>query len=244
MNQAVRGVQIREGKSKILYETPPSSDKVIHYFKDDATAFNAQKKGQILEKGVINNAITSWVFRFLEKRGIKTHFVDHLSGRELLTKKVSIIPVEVVVRNKATGSIVKRLGLEKGREFKPALVEYFYKSDELGDPLISEEHICYFKWASSEQLQKMRALALRVNDLLIPVFSECGLELIDYKLEFGTADGELLLADEFTPDGCRLWDRKTGESMDKDRFRHDMGKVEESYKEVFSRLKSYFERNQ
>jgi len=237
-----RGAPIREGKAKILYETEPAGDHVIQYFKDDATAFNALKKGQIKDKGVINNAVSTWIFRYLEKQGIATHFVDKLSDREMLVKRVKIIPVEMVVRNRAAGSICKRLGLKKGEPFKTPLVEYFYKSDELGDPLIGEGHIVYFNWATESELKQMTKLTLEVNRHLKGVFHEIGLELIDFKLEFGKdSKGHILLADEFTPDGSRLWDLKTGESMDKDRFRHDMGRVEETYQEVFGRLKQFFE---
>lgn len=237
----VKTKALREGKAKILYETS-SPDHVIQYFKDDATAFNAQKKGTIKEKGVINNAVSSWIFQYLEKKGIATHFVEKLSDREMLVRKVTIIPVETVVRNKATGSIVKRLGLKKGEPFNPCLVEWFYKSDELGDPLIGESHIFQFKWATREELTQMARLATEVNQHLIPVFREIGLDLIDFKLEFGrdVKTGKVLLADEFTPDGSRLWDLKTGESMDKDRFRQDLGRVEETYQEVYHRLENYF----
>ncbi len=234
---------LREGKAKILYETSQPKDFLIQYFKDDATAFNALKKGTIKEKGVINNAISSWVFRFLEKQGIATHFVEKLSDREMVVKKVDIIPVEMVVRNKATGSIVKRLGIPKGQPFSPPLVEFFYKSDALGDPLIGESHIRYFKWATDAELAQMVKTTLEVNRHLQVVFNEVGLELIDFKLEFGrdvNRPGTVLLADEFTPDGSRLWDRKTGEPMDKDRFRQDLGGVEEAYQEVFKRLENYF----
>jgi len=234
---------LREGKAKILYPVEESSEHLIQFFKDDATAFNAQKRGTIARKGVINNTVSSWIFTFLETQGVATHFEKQLSEREMLVKRVRIIPVEVVLRNRATGSIVQRLGLENGLTFSTPLVEYFLKSDELGDPLISENHIHHFNWATAAELAAMKKLALRVNELLKPVFLECGLDLIDFKLEFGidVATGALLLADEFTPDGCRLWDLKTGESMDKDRFRKDLGKVEESYEEVFQRLKQHFE---
>lgn len=234
--------QLREGKAKILFQTNHPSDHLIQHFKDDATAFNAQKKGQILNKGILNNQVSTWAFRYLEKHGIPTHFVDKLSDREMLIKRVDIIPVETVVRNKATGSICKRLGLEKGMPFNPPIVEYFYKSDELGDPLIGETHIFYFKWATPTELNTLTGYALRVNEILRGVFDACGLELIDFKLEFGrTKEGQVVLADEFTPDGCRLWDKKTGESMDKDRFRHDLGRVEESYIDVCERLRKFFE---
>lgn len=232
---------IREGKSKILF-SGPQSHQVIQYFKDDATAFNALKKGQIKDKGIINNKVSSSIFKYLEQNGIRTHYVSNPTDREMLCQKVEIIPVEVVVRNRAAGSICKRLGIEKGKPLQPAMVEYFYKDDALGDPLIGEGHIVYFKWATPDELIEMTAKALMVNKLLIPVFDSIGMNLIDFKLEFGRdSQGNLLLADEFTADGCRLWDKVTGESMDKDRFRHDMGKVDESYADISLRLSKYFE---
>lgn len=235
-----RTESIREGKSKILYRTD-KPDTVIQYFKDDATAFNAQKKGSIKDKGPINNGVSTSVFKFLEKNGVRTHFLEKLSDREMLCRSLEIIPVEMVLRNKATGSITKRLGLEKGMPFNPPLVEFFYKSDALGDPLIGEGHIAYFKWASKDELNQMIETTLKVNTLLRPVFKEIGLELIDFKLEFGKdKSGNLYLGDEFTADGCRLWDLKTGESMDKDRFRQDLGKVDETYLDVSERLQNYF----
>lgn len=235
-----RTTQIREGKAKILYATT-SNDYIIQYFKDDATAFNALKRGQIKNKGAINNAISSWIFQYLEKKGIHTHFIEKLSDREMLVKKVSIIPVEMVIRNRAAGSIVKRLGLAKAAPLSPPLIEYFYKSDGLGDPLIGESHISYFKWATLDELDRMNELTFQVNQILQGVFHEVGLELIDFKLEFGKdKSGDILLADEFTPDGCRLWDRKTQEPMDKDRFRRDLGGVDEAYAEVYKRLESFF----
>jgi phosphoribosylaminoimidazole-succinocarboxamide synthase len=232
---------LREGKAKILYATN-QPDAIIQHFKDDATAFNALKKGTIKDKGIINNTISSWIFQYLEKKGIATHFLERLSDRDMAVKKVEIIPVEIVVRNKATGGITKRLGIAKGTAFTPPLLEYFYKSDALGDPSIGETHIFHFKWATPRELARMGELTFEVNKHLRAVFDEVGLELIDFKLEFGKdARGNLLLADEFTPDGCRLWDRKTGEPMDKDRFRQDLGGVEEAYQEVYRRLKKYFE---
>ena len=237
-----RGSQIKEGKAKILYETQPVGDCIVQHFKDDATAFNALKKGQIRNKGAINNTITSWIFPYLEKQGVATHFVEQLSEREMLVKKVDIIPVEVVIRNRAAGSICKRLGLAKGESFKTPLIEYFYKSDELGDPLIGETHIAYFQWATPSELNQMKEKAFKVNAALQYVFSEIGLELVDFKIEFGRHATGVLLADEFSPDGSRLWDLKTGESMDKDRFRQDLGRVDETYEEVYQRLQKFFER--
>jgi phosphoribosylaminoimidazole-succinocarboxamide synthase len=238
-----RRSQIREGKAKILYATDRPDEYIIQYFKDDATAFNALKKGQIKGKGAINNAVTSWIFPFLEKNGVPTHFVEKLSDREMLIKRVDIIPVEVVIRNRAAGSITKRLGIAKGTAFAEPLLEFFYKSDELGDPLIGETHIAHFKWATAGEMRELSRLAGEVNRLLKKVFLEIGLELIDFKLEFGreAKTGRVVLADEFTPDGCRLWDVKTGEPMDKDRFRQDLGGVEEAYLEVFHRLQKVFE---
>jgi phosphoribosylaminoimidazole-succinocarboxamide synthase len=242
MTQLKKLSQIREGKAKILFATDHPEEFIIQYFKDDATAFNALKKGQIKDKGVINNAVTSWVFQYLEKQGIPTHFVAKLSDRDMAVRKVEIIPVEIVVRNRAAGSICKRLGVEKGVAFAPPLLEYFYKSDALGDPLIGETHIAYFKWATPQELAEIGKLAFQVNKILQGVFNEIGLELIDFKLEFGrSTGGKVILADEFTPDGCRLWDKKTGEPMDKDRFRQDLGGVEEAYQEVFRRLQNFFE---
>ncbi|MBI4405975.1 MAG: phosphoribosylaminoimidazolesuccinocarboxamide synthase [Deltaproteobacteria bacterium] len=232
---------IREGKAKILFETN-QKDFIIQYFKDDATAFNAQKKGSIKNKGAINNAISSWIFQTLGKSGISTHFVEKLSEREMLVRRVQIIPVETVIRNKAAGSIVKRFNLKKGEPLSPELIEYFYKSDELGDPLICLNHIFHFNWASPEEIGEMVKISLQVNGLLRKVFEAVGLDLVDFKLEFGKdAQGNVILADEFTPDGSRLWDLKTGESMDKDRFRQDLGRVDETYEEVYERLRKFFE---
>ncbi|MFM8270301.1 MAG: phosphoribosylaminoimidazolesuccinocarboxamide synthase [Pseudomonadota bacterium] len=232
-----------DGKSKTIFETN-RPDFVIQYFKDDATAFNALKKGTIQNKGLLNNLTSSRIFEFLSKNQVASHFVEKISDREMLVQKLTIIPVEIVVRNRAAGSICKRLGLEKGQLLSPPLVETFFKNDGLGDPLVTEEHILYFKWASSLELIQMRERALKVNHLLKPVFDSIGLELIDFKLEFGrTSEGKLLLADEITLDGCRLWDKQTGESMDKDRFRHDLGHVDETYQEVTQRLNDYFSRS-
>ncbi len=235
--------QLREGKAKILFETDQPNRFLIQYFKDDATAFNAQKRSSIQDKGVVNNTVSTWIFQYLEKQGIPTHFVEKLSDREMLVKRVEIIPVEVVVRNRAAGSIVTRLGIEKGMVFKKPLVEFFYKSDSLGDPVIGESHIYLFGWATPEQMQSIVQLSLQVNAVLVGVFERAGLELVDFKLEFGkeTQSGKVVLADEFSPDGCRLWDLKTGESKDKDRFRQDLGGVKEAYLEVRDRLEKILE---
>ncbi len=224
-----------EGKAKKLFATD-DPDRVVQYFKDDATAFNAQKRGTIVEKGVVNNKVSERLFRLLEKGGVPTHFLDRLSDREMLTKKVTIVPIEVVVRNRIAGSLAKRLGLKEGEAIEPPLVEFYYKNDALGDPLITEDHVRLMKLADDRVVADIRGWALRVNKLLLPFFAERGMILVDFKLEFGLHKGQLVLADEISPDTCRFWDQKTGESMDKDRFRKDLGKIEEAYQEVLRRV--------
>ena len=230
-----KGEMIYEGKAKKVFATD-KPDQVVQYFKDDATAFNAQKRGTIAEKGVINNKVSERLFRLLEQAGVPTHFVERLSDRELLTKKVAIVPVEVVVRNVVAGSLAKRLGLKEGDPIEPAIVEWYYKNDALGDPLIADEHIRLLKLATPEQLVEIKRLALQVNRVLQPFFRERQMILVDFKLEFGMHNGKLILADEISPDTCRFWDQTTKESMDKDRFRKDLGKIEEAYQEVFKRV--------
>lgn len=227
--------KIYEGKAKILYTTKDAGE-LIQYFKDDATAFNAQKKGQIAKKGEINCAVSSTIFQFLEGKGIKTHFVKRLSEREMLVKRVEIIPLEVVIRNYVAGSLAKRLGKTEGEKLSETLVEWYYKNDALGDPMVTKDHIRVFGWASDAEVETLEKLARQINDLLVPYFAERGMMLIDYKLEFGRHPEGILLADEITADGCRLWDSKTREKMDKDRFRFDLGKVEENYQEVYQRV--------
>ena len=227
--------QIYEGKAKILYRTD-NPDQVIQHFKDDATAFNAQKRGTIVDKGVMNNMLTTHLFGFLEKNGIKTHFVKKLNDRDMLVKKVAIVPVEVVVRNVLAGSLAKKLGKEEGSQLAHPVVEYYYKDDALGDPMIMPDHVLVFGWATQGELDVIRAMALRVNGLLVELFKNHGIRLVDFKLEFGRYKGEIILADEFSPDTSRLWDMESGEKMDKDRFRRDLGKVEESYREVVRRI--------
>jgi phosphoribosylaminoimidazole-succinocarboxamide synthase len=229
------GTLLYEGKAKKIFTTG-NPDHVLQYFKDDATAFNAQKRGTIVEKGVINNKISERLFRLLEQNGVPTHFVERKSDREMLTKKVTIVPVEVVVRNVVAGSLVKRLGLREGDPIQPAIVEWYYKNDALGDPLISDEHVRLLKLATPEQLAEIKRLALKVNSLLQPFFAERKMILIDFKLEFGLHKGQLILADEISPDTCRFWDQMTKESMDKDRFRKDLGTIEEAYQEVLKRV--------
>ncbi len=231
--------QIYEGKAKILYEGPEPGT-IIQYFKDDATAFNAQKRGTINGKGVLNNRISEHVFTLLGHIGVPTHFIKRLNMREQLVRQVEIVPIEVVVRNVAAGSISKRLGLEEGTPLPRTLIEYYYKDDALGDPLISEEHIACFNWCSQEELHDMQDLAIRVNDFLCGMFAGVGIRLVDFKMEFGRIwDGDwsrIILADEISPDGCRLWDMATNEKLDKDRFRRDLGGEAEAYQEVARRL--------
>ena len=231
--------QVYEGKAKILFEGPEPGT-LIQYFKDDATAFNNKKRGVITGKGVLNNRISEYLMLRLGEIGIPTHFVRRLNMREQLVKEVEIIPLEVVVRNVAAGSLATRFGLEEGTTLSRSIVEYYFKSDQLGDPLVSEEHITSFGWASYQELDEILNLSLRVNDFLTGLFVGVGLRLIDFKLEFGRLweddDVRLVLADEISPDNCRLWDVRTNERLDKDRFRRDLGKVEEGYQEVARRL--------
>ncbi|CAI4031311.1 Phosphoribosylaminoimidazole-succinocarboxamide synthase [Nitrospira tepida] len=230
-----KGAMLYEGKAKKIFSTD-RPDRVIQYFKDDATAFNAQKRGTIVEKGVVNNKVSERLFRLLEQGGVPTHFLERLNDREMLTKKVAIVPLEVVVRNVVAGSLAKRLGLKEGEPIEPPLVEWYYKHDALGDPLLADEHVRLLRLATPEQLAEIKRLALKTNQLLQPFFRERGMILVDFKLEFGLADGRLLLADEISPDTCRFWDQTTKESMDKDRFRKDLGKIEEAYQEVLKRV--------
>lgn len=230
-----RGDMLYEGKAKKIFLTE-KLDEIIHYFKDDATAFNAEKRGTILEKGVVNNKISATLFQYLAEAGTPSHFIQLLNDREMLTRRVKIIPVEVVVRNRATGSIVKRLGLEEGLIIDPPLVEFFYKDDSLGDPLISEDHIRLLKLATPSQIEELRQQALKINDVLKPFFQKRDMMLVDFKLEFGLWNGQIILADEISPDTCRFWDIQTGERMDKDRFRKDLGRIEETYQEVLKRV--------
>jgi phosphoribosylaminoimidazole-succinocarboxamide synthase len=229
------GTLIYEGKAKKIFTTG-HPDEVLQYFKDDATAFNAQKRGTIVEKGIINNKVSERLFRLLEQSGVPTHFVERKSDREMLTKKVKIVPVEVVVRNVVAGSLAKRLGLKEGETIQPPIVEWYYKNDALGDPLIADDHVRLLNLATPEQLVEIRRLALKVNSVLQPFFAERRMILVDFKLEFGVHNGRMILADEISPDTCRFWDQATKESMDKDRFRKDLGKIEEAYHEVLKRV--------
>lgn len=232
--------KLYEGKAKILFEGPEPGT-IIQYYKDDATAFNNQKKGVISGKGVLNNRISEYIMTKLEEIGIDTHFIKSLNMREQLVKAVEIVPLEVVVRNVTAGSFAKRFGVEEGMPLPRPLIEFYLKSDDLGDPLVSEEHIFFFQWAELEEMEEMKLLAYRINDFLSGLFLGARLKLVDFKIEFGRVydeDGNsyLLVADEVSPDSCRLWDIETGEKLDKDRFRHDLGKVEEAYQEVARRL--------
>ena len=229
--------KLYEGKAKVIYATD-DPDLFIQYFKDDATAFDGKKKGIIEDKGVINNTISSRLFAFLEEKGIATHFVEKLSDREMVVKRLEIIPVEVVMRNVAAGSLSKRMGIEEGTILKRPIVELYYKSDPLGDPMINYDHIEIFDLAERDEVKEMEEVGMEVNRLLSGFFDERGITLVDFKLEFGRHKGEVLLGDEITPDGCRLWDKETNEKMDKDRFRRDLGKIEEAYQEVARKVLS------
>lgn len=230
-----KGKQLYEGKAKIIYATE-DPDLIIQYFKDDATAFNAAKKGTIAEKGVMNNKISTKVFEFLASQGIPTHFEKNLSDREMLVKKVEIVPIEVITRNKAAGSLCRLLGLKEGMSLASPVLEFCYKRDDLGDPLINESHIRALKMAGDQDMETIKKYALKINELLTRFFANLGLELIDFKLEFGRYKGKIILADEISPDTCRLWEIGTGKKLDKDRFRHDLGQIEEAYQEVLSRV--------
>ena len=226
---------IYEGKAKKVFKTA-DPELVLVEFKNDATAFNGLKKGQIAGKGSCNNQISSILFQLLEENGIKTHFVQQVSETEMLVQKLNIILVEVVVRNLAAGSLVKRIGLAEGQELQPPVLEFYYKNDALGDPLINNDHVFALGLANPEQLAQISSLALQVNMVLQEFFLERDLLLVDFKLEFGMAGQELLLGDEISPDTCRLWDRATRKKLDKDRFRQDLGGVSEAYQEVLCRL--------
>ena len=231
--------RIYEGKAKVLFEGPEPGT-IVQYFKDDATAFNNQKQGVITGKGVLNNRISEYLMMRLAEIGVPTHFVRRLNMREQLVREVEIIPVEVVVRNIAAGSLCKRLGVPERTILPRSIVEYYYKNDELGDPLVSEEHITAFGWAAPQDLDDMMAMSLRINDFLSGLFLGVGIKLVDFKIEYGRLwndeEMRIVLADEISPDSCRLWDAETNESMDKDRFRRDLGGIVEAYQEVARRL--------
>ena len=234
-----RRTRVYEGKAKILYEGPEPGTLVVH-FKDDATAFNAQKKAVIEGKGAINNRISELIFSRLNDMGIPTHFIRRLNMREQLIREVEIIPLEVVVRNVAAGSLATRLGMEEGDALPRSIIEFYYKNDKLQDPMVSEEHITAFNWASPQEIDDIMQMAIRINDFLSGLFLGIGIRLVDFKVEFGRLyENEMVrtvLADEISPDSCRLWDLSTSEKMDKDRFRRDMGGLIEAYQEVARRL--------
>lgn len=229
-------VQLYEGKAKKVYATDDANYCIVSY-KDDATAFNGAKKGTIAGKGVVNNRMTNMMMTLLEKNGVPTHFVKELSERETLVKKVAIVPLEVIIRNVSAGSFAKRYGVEEGIAFERPTIEFSYKCDELNDPLINEYHALALKLASENEIETIKQYAFRVNEVLKEYFMRLGVRLIDFKLEFGRLpDGTIVLADEISPDTCRFWDAKTNEKLDKDRFRRDMGGVEDAYREIFKRV--------
>jgi len=234
-NDMEKKEKLYEGKAKIIYSTP-DPDLVIQHFKDDATAFNAAKRGTVANKGVMNNKISTKIFEFLEKEGIPTHFEKHLNDRDMLVKRVEIVPVEVIIRNKAAGSLCRILGLNEGTPLASSVLEFCYKKDDLNDPLINEYHIKALGLASEAELTQIKRYTLRINELMSKFFASLNLELIDFKLEFGRYQGKIILADEISPDTCRLWEVGTGKKLDKDRFRHDLGNIEEAYQEVLSRI--------
>lgn len=236
-----KGEMLYEGKAKQVFATE-KADEVVVRFKDDATAFNAQKRGQVDKKGEMNNAITTLIFKYLNQKGVPTHFIKQLDEREQLVKKVNIIPLEVVVRNYSAGSMAKRLGLEEGIKSPVTIFDICYKKDELGDPLINDYHAIFLGAATEQELKEMYALAGKINDILTELFDKVNIILVDFKIELGkTSDGKIILADEISPDTCRLWDKDTKKKLDKDRFRRDLGEVTEAYVEIYNRLKTILE---
>lgn len=228
--------QLYEGKAKKVYGTNDERYCIVSY-KDDATAFNGLKKGTISGKGAINNRVTNFLMQMLQKEGIPTHFVEELDERETVVKRVNIIPLEVIVRNIAAGSLAKRLGLAEGTRMKRPVLEFSYKNDDLGDPMVNDYHILAMEYATQEELSTIKCFALKINEILSAYLKDANIELIDFKLEFGkTADGTIVLADEISPDTCRFWDTVTREKLDKDRFRRDLGGVEDAYQEILKRL--------
>ncbi|MCL6454143.1 MAG: phosphoribosylaminoimidazolesuccinocarboxamide synthase [Alicyclobacillus sp.] len=232
----VRGELLYEGKAKRVYQTE-RDDVLLVSYKDDATAFNGQKRGTIVGKGAINNQLSNAFFRQLEASGVPTHWLEAVGERETLVRRLTMLPIEVVVRNVAAGSLASRLGLEEGGRFPRPVVELYYKRDDLGDPLINDDHALVLGLATAEELAAVKQMALQVNEVLQGLLERAGMLLVDFKLEFGrTVDGQLVLGDEISPDTCRFWDLATGERLDKDRFRRDLGRVEEAYQEVFRRI--------
>lgn len=230
-----KGEMIYEGKAKRVYATDDYDTLIVDY-KDDATAFNGLKKGTISGKGVINNKMSNFMCKLLEKEGVPTHYIEELSERETAVRRVEIVPLEVIIRNKAAGSMAKRLGLEEGTALLCPVLEFSYKNDELGDPMINDSHALACGFATQEEIDAIRTLALKINSVMVEYFATKNVELIDFKLEFGRFHGQIILADEISPDTCRFWDMTTHEKLDKDRFRRDMGSVEEAYEEMAKRL--------
>ncbi|MDD6797728.1 MAG: phosphoribosylaminoimidazolesuccinocarboxamide synthase [Bacteroides sp.] len=227
--------QLYEGKAKKVFKTDDPDVLIVDY-KDDATAFNGEKKGTIVGKGAINNRMTNYLFKRLEKEGVPTHFIEELSDRETAVKAVEIVPLEVIIRNVAAGSFSKKLAIEEGTQLKQPTLEFSYKNDELGDPFINSYYALGLGLATQEEIDAITKYAFKVNDVLIDYFKNIGIRLIDFKIEFGRYKGQIILADEISPDTCRLWDINTNEKLDKDRFRRDLGNVEDAYQEVFKRL--------
>lgn len=231
-----KGSFLYEGKAKRIYQTDHPEQFWVEY-KDDATAYNGEKKGSIMGKGKLNNYISSAFFTLLQEKGIQNHFIQCLSDHEQLVRKVKVIPVEVVVRNVAAGSMAKRLGMEEGMALPTPIVEFYYKNDDLGDPLITEDHVYILQLAEAHEIEKMKSEALKINQILTNYLLEKKIRLVDFKLEFGkTSEGAIILADEISPDTCRFWDSETNEKLDKDRFRRDLGGVEEAYQEILNRV--------
>lgn len=236
MENIVKQEQLYEGKAKKVYATN-DPDLVIVDYKDDATAFNGEKKGTISGKGVVNNRMTNFMFKMLEKEGVPTHLVEEISDRETIVKKVSIVPLEVIVRNVAAGSFSKRMGVEEGKQLLTPILEFSYKNDDLGDPFINDYYALALGLATKEEIDTIAKYAFKVNEFMLKFFKGLNIDLIDFKIEFGkTSDGTIILADEISPDTCRFWDSTTHEKLDKDRFRRDMGGVEEAYQEIMKRL--------
>ncbi|MCR5717932.1 MAG: phosphoribosylaminoimidazolesuccinocarboxamide synthase [Oscillospiraceae bacterium] len=236
MANVVKGEQLYEGKAKKVFATSDPNLVIVDY-KDDATAFNGEKKGTITGKGVINNKMTNYMFSLLEKEGVPTHLVEEISDRETIVKKVSIVPLEVIIRNVAAGSFSKRMGVEEGRQLLTPILEFSYKNDDLGDPFINDYYALALGLATREELDTIAKYAFKVNEFMLGFFKKLNIDLIDFKIEFGkTADGQIILADEISPDTCRFWDSTTHEKLDKDRFRRDLGNVEEAYQEIMKRL--------
>ncbi len=231
----VQGEMMYEGKAKQVFATNDPTLAIIHY-KDDATAFNGLKKGTIVGKGVINNLVSNHLFQLLAEHGVESHFVEQINERDTVVRRVQIVPVEVIVRNIAAGSLSKRIGYPEGTKLKSTVLEYCYKDDELGDPMINDTHIAAMGLATPEEMQQIAAISMKVNDVLTAYLKDLNLSLIDFKLEFGRFEGRIVLADEISPDTCRFWDTRTGEKLDKDRFRRDLGDVEEAYQEILRRL--------